>query len=135
MGDPITALGAPVTIWNGLPFLFWAFFFFVLGSVVGSFLNVCIHRMPIGESIISPPSHCPRCRYSIPWFLNVPLVTWLYLRGRCRNCKAPISARYFAVELLTALLFMACWVAYGPQAPGLVFAYCLVVAGFIVASF
>src|ERR1035441_10123314 len=79
--------------WAAVPFHFWSLVFFVFGSIVGSFLNVCIHRMPLGQSIVSPPSHCPHCQYSIPWYLNVPLVTWLYLRGKCRNCGASISTR------------------------------------------
>ena len=85
--------------WAAVPFHFWSVVYFVFGSIVGSFLNVCIHRMPRGESVVSPPSHCPHCGYSIPWFLNIPLVTWCWLRGKCANCRAPISARYFAVEL------------------------------------
>ncbi len=121
--------------WSAVPFHFWSLVFFVLGSIVGSFLNVCIHRMPSGESVISPPSHCPHCRYSIPWYLNIPLVTWLWLRGRCKNCGAPISVRYFLVELLTAVLFLASWLAFGRQSVALVLVYCLVLAGLIAASF
>ena len=101
--------------WAAVPFHFWSVVFFVFGSIVGSFLNVCIHRLPLGESIVSPPSHCPHCKYSIPWYLNIPLVTWLYLRGKCRNCGAPISIRYFLVELLTAVVFLGCWLAYRRQ--------------------
>jgi hypothetical protein len=71
------------------------------------FLNVCIYRMPLELSVVSPPSHCPHCKYSIPFYLNIPLVTWLALRGRCKNCGAPISPRYFIVELLTGLAFLA----------------------------
>jgi leader peptidase (prepilin peptidase)/N-methyltransferase len=103
--------------------------------MVGSFLNVCIYRMPRGESVVMPASHCPHCRYSIPWYLNVPLLTWLMLGGKCRNCGAPISIRYFLVELLTALLFLACWLAFGRQSPALALSYCLVLAGFVVATF
>ena len=91
-------------IWAAVPFHFWSLAFFVFGSMWGSFLNVCIYRMPIGKSVISPPSHCPHCGYSIPWFLNIPLATWLMLRGKCANCRAPISVRYFLVELLTGVL-------------------------------
>jgi leader peptidase (prepilin peptidase)/N-methyltransferase len=121
--------------WAAVPFHFWSVVFFVFGSLVGSFLNVCIHRLPRGESVISPPSHCPHCRYSIPWFLNVPLVTWLMLRGRCRNCGEPISPRYFLVELLTALAFLACWLNFGRQSAALAVVYCVVLAGFLVATF
>jgi leader peptidase (prepilin peptidase)/N-methyltransferase len=90
--------------WN-VPFHFWSAIFFIFGSVVGSFLNVCIYRMPRGLSVIRPASHCPACGYAIPWYLNIPLVTWVWLRGRCANCRAPISARYFVVELVTGLAF------------------------------
>src|ERR1700730_7618976 len=65
-----------------VPFHFWTACFFALGCVVGSFLNVCIHRMPRDESIVCPPSHCPHCGYSIPWYLNIPLVTWIVFRGK-----------------------------------------------------
>jgi hypothetical protein len=91
--------------------------FFVFGTIVGSLLNVCIHRMPRGESIVFPPSHCPHCQYAIPWYLNVPLFTWLYLRGRCANCGAKISVRYFLVELLTGVAFLGAWLAYGTAIP------------------
>ena len=100
--DPSTSL------WAAVPFQFWSVVFFVLGCIVGSFLNICIHRLPLDESIVSPPSHCPHCKYSIPWYLNIPLVTWLYLGGKCRNCGARISARYFLVELLTGVAFLSC---------------------------
>jgi leader peptidase (prepilin peptidase) / N-methyltransferase len=126
--------------WASLPFHFWSVCFFVFGCVVGSFLNVCIHRMPRGLSIISPPSHCPHCKYSIPSYLNVPLVTWLVLRGRCKNCGAPISPRYFIVELLTGIGFLGCWLKFGDAANtlhsiplALVFAVFL--AGLITATF
>lgn len=121
--------------WAPVPFHFWSVVFFVFGCIVGSFLNVCIHRLPTGQSIISPPSHCPHCRYAIPWYLNIPLVTWLWLRGRCRNCGAPISFRYFAVELLSGLLFLACWLAFGSESVALALVYCVFLAGLIVASF
>ncbi|MEK7686291.1 MAG: prepilin peptidase [Verrucomicrobiota bacterium] len=122
-------------IWAAVPFHFWSMVFFAFGCIVGSLLNVCIYRMPRGESIVLPPSHCPHCGYSIPWFFNIPLVTWVYLRGRCANCSAPISIRYFLVELLTGLAFLGCWLRFGDQAAVLSLAYCLVLAGFIVATF
>lgn len=121
--------------WAAVPFHFWSVVFFVTGSIVGSFLNVCIHRMPLDQSVVSPPSHCPHCRYSIPWYLNIPLVTWLYLRGRCRNCAAPISARYFLVELLTACLFAAVWLMHGGASAAIAVVYAVFVAGLIVATF
>src|SRR6185295_1712949 len=121
--------------WSGIPFHFWSLVFFTFGCNVGSFLNVCIHRVPLGQSVVSPPSHCPHCKYSIPWFLNMPLITWLWLRGKCANCGAPISARYFLVELLTGVMFTGCWLMYGHQSPWLALVFCLVIAGLIVASF
>jgi len=85
----------------------------VLGLVVGSFLNVVIARVPHGQSIIRPGSRCPRCGHVLSWYENVPLLSWLALRARCRSCKAPISARYPAVELLTGLLFLGAGLAFG----------------------
>jgi len=118
-----------------VPFHFWTAAFFVLGSLVGSFLNVCIHRMPRGESLVSPSSHCPHCGYAIPWYLNMPLVTWVVLRGRCRNCGAGISVRYLLVELLTALIFATCWLAFGRTSAVLALVYSGLLAGFVVATF
>lgn len=122
-------------LWGGVPFHFWTAVFFVFGSMTGSFLNVCIHRMPREESVIRPRSHCPNCGYAIPWFLNIPIVTWLYLRGQCANCKNPISSRYVLVELLTGVCFATCWILFGPISAPLAMVYCLVLAGFIVATF
>lgn len=122
-------------VWAKVPFHFWSVVFFWLGCMIGSFLNVCIYRMPIGKSVISPPSHCPHCNYSIPFYLNVPLVTWLMLRGKCANCRAPISVRYLLVELLTGLMFLACWLLYGHQSAPVALILCLVMAGLIVATF
>jgi leader peptidase (prepilin peptidase)/N-methyltransferase len=85
----------------------------VLGAVIGSFLNVVIHRVPAGESLISPGSRCPECGTPVrPWD-NVPVLSWLLLRGRCRDCGAPISRRYPLVELLTAVAFAAVVAARG----------------------
>ncbi len=89
---------------------------FVAGLLIGSFLNVVIHRVPMGLSIVSPPSHCPGCREPIAPWDNVPLVSWLWLRGRCRRCSTSISLRYPAVELLTALLFAALAWRFGASA-------------------
>jgi len=76
-----------------------------LGLAVGSFLNVCIYRLPRGESVVSPPSRCPGCGTGLRWFDNVPVLGWVWLRGRCRSCQAPISAVYPLVEAGTALVF------------------------------
>jgi leader peptidase (prepilin peptidase)/N-methyltransferase len=122
-------------MWSGVPFHFWSLAFFVFGCNIGSFLNVCIHRLPLGQSIASPPSHCPHCNYSNPWYLNIPLVTWLWLRGKCRNCGAPISIRYFLVELLTGITFLGCWNMFGRQSAVLALVYCLFLSGLIVATF
>jgi len=121
--------------WELVPFHFWSLVLFVFGCIVGSFLNVCIHRLPRGMSIVTPPSHCPHCQYSIPWYLNVPLVTWLALRGRCKNCGAPISPRYFIVELLTGLAFLSCWLAFGGESPVIAVIYAVFLAGLIAATF
>jgi leader peptidase (prepilin peptidase)/N-methyltransferase len=122
-------------VWAAVPFHFWSVVFFALGCIVGSFLNVCIHRMPRDESVVSPPSHCPHCHYSIPWYLNLPLFTWIFLRGKCAQCGAPISFRYFLVELLTGAAFLCIWLAHGGQSAPLALAYCIVLAGLIVATF
>ena len=122
-------------VWAAVPFGFWCVAIFVFGSVVGSFLNVCIHRLPLGESIVFPPSHCPHCKYSIPWYLNVPLFTWLYLKARCRHCGARISGRYFLVELLTAALFLGSWLAFGRDSAVVALVICGFLAGLVVASF
>lgn len=87
----------------------------LFGLLIGSFLNVVIWRVPRGESVVSPPSHCPRCEQPITPRDNLPVLSWLLLRGRCRHCAEPISARYPAVELATGVLFAATAVAVGPQ--------------------
>jgi leader peptidase (prepilin peptidase)/N-methyltransferase len=121
--------------WSLVPFHFWSLTFFALGCIIGSFLNVCIYRMPLELSIVSPPSHCPHCKYAIPFYLNIPLVTWLALRGRCKNCGAPISPRYFIVELLTGVAFLGCWLEFGAKSPALALVYAVFLAGLIAATF
>jgi leader peptidase (prepilin peptidase)/N-methyltransferase len=85
---------------------FWYVMSFILGTCVGSFLNVVIYRVPEGISLLTPPSHCPKCQKDIPWYLNIPLLSWLLLRGKCANCSCRIPARYFLVELLTGVMFL-----------------------------
>jgi len=86
---------------------------FLFGLIFGSFLNVCIYRLPRGLSVVRPGSACPACRVPIAWYDNLPVVSWLLLRGRCRACQARISPRYLLVELLTGLLFLACYSGFG----------------------
>ena len=92
----------------------------IVGLVVGSFLNVCIHRLPRQESVVWPGSQCPRCAAPIAWYDNIPLLSWLLLRARCRSCGGSISARYPLVELTTGLLAVLALVRFGPTPGGLV---------------
>jgi leader peptidase (prepilin peptidase)/N-methyltransferase len=85
----------------------------VLGAVVGSFLNVCVYRWPLGQSVVRPRSRCPGCGHPIAWYDNIPLASWLALRGRCRHCRARISVQYPLVELATALIGLAAAARYG----------------------
>ena len=85
-----------------------------LGSVVGSFLNVCIYRLPIRKSIVWPASACTKCGHKLSWYENVPIVSWVVLRARCRQCGEPIAMRYPIVEALTGAMFAIAWWYYGP---------------------
>ena len=87
-------------------FIVFASFSFALGCCVASFLNVCIWRLPRDESVVSPGSHCPKCNAPIRWWQNIPVISWLAMRGRCANCREPISARYITVELIGGVLFL-----------------------------
>jgi leader peptidase (prepilin peptidase)/N-methyltransferase len=109
------------------------FFFFGLGTIIGSFLNVCIVRLPQEKSVVFPSSHCPKCHRPIAWYDNIPLVSWVVLQGRCRFCQAEISVRYFTVEFLTGLVFAIFYLHFGavPVLP----AYLVMVCCFIVATF
>lgn len=104
-----------------------------LGAIAGSFANVCIHRLPRGESVVTPPSRCPACGTRIAFYDNVPVVSFLLLRGRCRSCRARIPARYPLVEGVTSLLFLLAAVAWGPSLDALRGAL-LGVAGVILVS-
>ena len=92
---------------------------FLLGLIIGSFLNVCILRIPRAESVVLPSSHCTACNSEIKPYDNIPILSWLILRGRCRKCKTRISALYPTVELVTGLLFVACYLVFGITAEGL----------------
>ena len=98
---------------TGLPVIFGYIFTFIFGALVGSFLNVVIHRVPREQSIVFPNSACPKCKNAIKPYDNLPIISWLILGGKCRQCKEKISARYPAVELLTALLFVLTFWAIG----------------------
>lgn len=99
------------SLWKVLDLL--NFFAFIFGTVIGSFINVCIYRIPKGESIIYPPSHCPRCGYHLRPIDLIPLLSYILLRGRCRKCSAPISSRYLFVELLTGVIFLLAFLKFG----------------------
>lgn len=106
---------------------------FIFGTIIGSFLNVCIVRMPQGSSIVFPGSHCPNCGYTIRFYDNIPLVSYILLAGRCRSCKTPISMRYFLVELLMGLLVTVLFFHFGFS---LAFTLCLVfTAALVVITF
>ncbi len=104
----------------------------VFGACIGSFLNVCIYRIPKGESVVSPPSHCG-CGQRIAWYDNIPVLSWLILRGRARCCGRPFSFRYPAIELLTAVLFLICWCLFpaGKAVAGAVLCSIVICALFI----
>jgi leader peptidase (prepilin peptidase) / N-methyltransferase len=87
---------------------------FLFGLAFGSFLNVCIYRLPRGLSVVAPRSACPKCKQPIAFYDNIPVLSWLILGGRCRHCKAPISPRYLMIELLTGFLFLSCYWFFGP---------------------
>ncbi len=92
---------------------FYASAIFFLGLSFGSFLNVCIYRLPLGLSVVTPRSACPRCKQPIAFYDNLPVISWLSLRGRCRQCKTKISPRYLLIELLTGVLFLGCYAFFG----------------------
>lgn len=133
-----------------LPLHFWLFAAItavVFGACVGSFLNVCIYRIPLDQSVVTPRSHCMSCGKLIPWYHNIPVLSYFICRGKCFNCKEPFSFRYAFVELLTALFFVLVVAAYPPigghtilgmtqiSFPALVPIYWIFLSGLIVATF
>ncbi len=120
-----------------------AIFVFMFGCCIGSFLNVVIYRVPREKSLVHPGSACPHCGRPIRFYDNVPLLSWLILRAKCRNCKAPISGRYFIVELLTGVVFLGVYIAYfytnvrptmGAQGTWFVYLLHLVLIGAFIAA-
>jgi leader peptidase (prepilin peptidase)/N-methyltransferase len=106
---------------------------FCFGAVVGSFLNVCIHRLPRDESVVSPASRCPHCRFPVPWYLNVPLVSYVILRGRCHSCGERISPVYPVVELITGLSCVLIFTRFGLT--GQAFVWFAFVCALVVITF
>ena len=102
VSTPASAVGWPVLALG-----------FVVGACIGSFLNVCIYRMPADESVVRPRSRCPHCRSPILWYDNLPIMSWLWLRGRCRACRAPIAARYPLVEAASGILAVMALAVFG----------------------
>ena len=89
-------------------------FWLTVGLVFGSFLNVCIYRLPLGKSVVHPGSACPSCQRPIRWYQNIPVLSWIVLRAKCAHCGTRISARYPFIEMLTGLLVLGLWWLYGP---------------------
>ncbi len=106
---------------------------FAVGAVVGSFLNVCVYRLPAGLSVVTPRSRCPKCESPIQWYDNIPMVSWLVLGAKCRNCKTPISWQYPLVEAITALLFLAVYWQFGLTLATPI--YMLLVASMVLVTF
>ncbi|MBI2399709.1 MAG: prepilin peptidase [Deltaproteobacteria bacterium] len=106
---------------------------FLFGAVVGSFLNVCIYRLPLGMSIVTPPSSCPNCGSRVPFYLNVPILSYLVLAGKCSSCKVSFSARYPAVEALTGLMAVFTFMKFGPSTDALI--YFSFISALIVITF
>ncbi len=112
--------------------VYFAVLVFAFGACVGSFLNVCVYRMPRELSLVRPPSHCPSCKHPIRWRDNIPILGWILLGGRCRDCRERISPRYMLVEALTGGLFLAAWL----RDPGWgVMVDWILIAGLITATF
>ena len=131
-------------------FAIFACFAFAFGTCIASFLNVCIWRLPRNESVVRPGSHCPNCNAPIKWYQNIPVLSWCCLRGRCANCRKPISARYLAVELTGGVLFLLAYLQWAMPAmmrqmpvlglvpvadPWMVAVEWLVIAGLMLGSF
>ncbi len=110
-------------------------FIFILGAVIGSFLNVCIYRMPLGLSIVKPSSRCPSCMTPIRFYDNIPLLSYIFLGAKCRKCCAPLSIRYPLVEFLNAVLYIMVLYVFGIDVPWVTAVYCIFVSSLVVIFF
>lgn len=109
-------------------------FVFIIGTIFGSFLNVCIYRIPRGISIITPPSSCPVCKTRIKWYDNIPILSYIFLKGKCRNCKSNIPIKYPIVELFGGLIALCVFLKFGFALQSVfwaIFGYCLLTLSFI----
>ena len=111
----------------------YAGFAFIVGACIGSFLNVCVYRIPLNRSIVHPPSHCAACGAPIAWYNNLPILSWPLLGGRAACCGTRIDMRYWLVEIGTAFLFLAIWLRYGEADPIAAVIYAIMVSGLIIA--
>jgi leader peptidase (prepilin peptidase)/N-methyltransferase len=120
-----------------MSFIDWYFTFvvFMFGACLGSFLNVCIYRIPAELSVVKPRSRCPKCMTNLAWKDNIPIFGWLMLRGKCRYCKAPIAARYPSIELLTAVLFVLVWLRFPYPETLLFIPYWGLIFGLVLGTF
>lgn len=116
-----------------MPYLFMEVLFFIFGALLGSFGNVVIYRLPEGKSIVTPRSHCQSCGKIVPWYHNIPILSWLVLRGKCFSCGAPFSIRYPLVEFLMGILFLILYVEFGFQ--WLTLEYGIFIFGLVIVSF
>lgn len=117
-----------------MPPIIYYVFAGLFGACVGSFLNVCIHRLPRGYSVVKPRSHCPKCLKSIAWYDNIPIISYIILRGHCRYCGRLISPRYLIVELVTVALSVGLFAYYGDLTRYLIY-FCFLVAPLIAVTF
>ena len=115
-----------------LPIILFSTLVFLYGIIIGSFLNVCIYRLPKKENIVTTRSHCMQCGYQLKWYDLVPLFSWLALGGRCRNCKAKISVQYPIIEALNGVLYLLVFVRFGVSIECLLF--CLLASALLVLS-
>ncbi len=116
-----------------MPHYLLGFYILFIGSCIGSFLNVCIFRLPANQSVVRPPSACPSCGRPIRWYDNIPIISYIVLRGRCRSCRVSISLRYPLVEMLTGLFALTVWLHFGIHVHSII--YFLFIAALLAVTF